>query len=184
MKSDLPCTAQVTHGPHQITAPFTDHDEAAAFVNSQARAANSLGHTLFTARIVRSDGTVLNDITIHSHDVAGAVVAALDTGNGYTHMRVAGIDACIYAHRSSEGDDVLFVGVSADDDQRILLAVNDADLVDTTVGARTGTLRLTGSASPDMTVTCAVHAHSAPEALRILESVACSQPVHLATIPG
>lgn len=179
MKSDLPCSVAVEHGDVHVTLPFADNCDAVAFVNSQARAADQMGHKQFAATLTRSDGVILANISAAGHDISGAVVDAMGGDDqGFTRMRVAGIDALVYAHRSCESADVLVVGVDADEGQRILFAVNDGDLVDTVVGERTGTLDVAYSPTVPLVVTCAVTADSPAAARQILESAACCQPLH------
>lgn len=141
MRSDLPCTVHIAAGTTtSVAVPFADAVDAYQFVHAQARAATASGATHLAATIIRSDGHILADIDITSADLCGATRHALSANDdsGLAYARVDGIDALIYAHRSCIGDAVLFIGVDADDDQRILFAVNDADLLDTTVGAPVG----------------------------------------------
>ncbi|GAB36389.1 hypothetical protein [Gordonia otitidis] len=179
MKSDLPVSATVNHGNVTTTAPFADQCDAVAFIHAQARTATQMGHKQFTATLTRSDGATVATVDVSGHDIGGQVIDALGSADqGLTYLRVAGIDALVYAHRSCKGDGVLFVGVDADDDQRILFAVNDGDLVDTVVGDRTGSIDVTYDGGGPQTVSCVVDADSPAEAQRILEAAVCCQPLH------
>lgn len=179
MRDATPTTVHIAHGPITTEAPFQDCVDAMAFVQLQARAADSAGHTHFTARIT-ADGTTIAEFAVSGHDIAGGVRAHLASRDkGLVYARVPGIDAVIYAHRSHLDDRALLIGVDADDGQRIMLAVNDADLVDTTVGTNTGSV--VGSIPPHadtIAVTATVAAGTAGEARRALESAAACHPIH------
>ncbi|WP_420879029.1 hypothetical protein [Rhodococcus sp. (in: high G+C Gram-positive bacteria)] len=60
--------------------------------------------------------------------------ARTDDNDGLVTAHVAGVDAHIYAHRSTTVTGALLVGVDAPEGQRILFVVNDGDILDTTVG--------------------------------------------------
>jgi hypothetical protein len=185
MKADQPVRVAVTHGGRRTTdrvnVGFADLDDALTFLHLQARAATAAGHTSLAAEILR-DGAVVAHVAVAAcSDLVGAVRTELSNhfgDAGLVRMTVPGIDAIIYAHRSCHGEDVLFIGVDANEDQRILFAVNDADLVDTTVGLRTGTLNLPGTPTAKMSVTATVDADTPAAAFRIFESAACAQPIH------
>lgn len=57
-----------------------------------------------------------------------------DHNDGLVIAHVAGVDAHVYAHRSTTVTGALLVGVDAPEGQRILFVVNDGDVLDTTVG--------------------------------------------------
>lgn len=184
MKADQPVRVSVSHGDSSgteaVEAGFADLVDALSFLHLQARAAVSAGHTTFHARMMR--GTELVDeFSVTSHDLCGAVRSRLHDHHddqGLVTTRVPGIDAIIYAHRSCLAPEVLLIGVDADEDQRILFVVNEADLVDTTVGVPTGTLDLRGTPNATMTVGATVAAANPQQARAILESVVSSQPIH------
>jgi hypothetical protein len=68
-------------------------------------------------------------------DVFAKVRAQLDADDGLEHAEVFGIGAKIYAHRSNtRGDDVLLVGVDAEEGQQIVFVVNDHEAPIVTVG--------------------------------------------------
>lgn len=182
MKSDLPCTVTIVVGATVIPQiVLADSIDAYQFVHAQARAGQTAGATHLAATITRHDGRTLADIDVTSYDLCGATRKALadsDDAGGLTYARVDGIDAVIYAHRSSDDPDALAIGVDADEDQRILFCVNDGDLVDTTVGYNTGRLDLNEPYAPTMTVSATIAASSPHETERILTAAACAHPIH------
>ncbi|MDN5758266.1 MAG: hypothetical protein L0H59_07000 [Tomitella sp.] len=80
----------------------------------------------------------------HTTTEAGAAMRSImyaDTGdlNSRVSATVPGRDNVdIYAHPSQTVDGAVMVGVDAPEGQRILVAVNDADLLDTTIGNDAG----------------------------------------------
>ncbi|WP_042376532.1 hypothetical protein [Gordonia alkanivorans] len=186
MIDDLPVTVTVSHDGATTQAGFADLADGVAFIHMQARAADAAGRTSFSA-CTRRGGEIIHDVDVAGRDLYGKVRTALDpdgTAAGFVSVMVAGIDAVVYAHRSCDGDDVLIVGVDADEGQHIRFVVNDGDLVDTTVGFLTGGLNLPGGHGPQVSVTATVSAATAAEARRILQLAACCQPVHFGITPS
>ncbi|WP_241665978.1 hypothetical protein [Prescottella subtropica] len=67
-------------------------------------------------------------------DYLATATAATGDNDGLVTTSVAGVDAHIYAHRSTTVPGALLIGVDAPEGQQILFVVNDGDVLDTTVG--------------------------------------------------
>lgn len=184
MNIDRPVTVICAHGDVTATAPFADVTDATTFIHAQARAADAAGHTDLRAVLTQDAGTPVC-LSVHGHNITGAVVTALDRrdDDGFSRLRVAGIDAIVYAHRSQFVPGALVVGVDADDDQRIQFVVNDGDLVDTTVGVPTGVVEPTIDVAPTMQLMATIAAPTEADARHILNAAVCCQPIHFASLP-
>lgn len=182
MNPDTPTTAKIWRAGLPVTADFATCYDATGFVHAQARAATAATEPDFGYAISTSDGQLIAGAA-HGPNIAEQVVAALaelDT-DGFTRMHVPGHTALIYAHRSQCIPGALLIGVDADEDQRILFAVNDADLVDTTVGRWTGATN-TAPTGAGFQVTCEVLTPTAFDADRIVQALASSQPVQFGPV--